>query len=108
MSFHTGAPLGHLSYDFLEDCLFFASSVEFCRLRSAMPCFFFNFLGLTVNVRKSFLEPTKRVMFLGVVLDSAAMTTTLTSRRKEHVKKQGLLLLTGIMSFYVSYYHLLV
>ncbi|MPC70963.1 hypothetical protein E2C01_065229 [Portunus trituberculatus] len=80
---------------YLDDCFFIASSVESLQAQVSYALYFFDSLGLTVNVWKLVLEPTKKVMLLGVVLDSVAMTTTLTSRRKERIKEQGLLLLKG-------------
>lgn len=53
----------------------------------------FDYLGLTINVRKSVLEPTHTVEFLGVVLNSSDMTATHFFRRRENIKQQGMSLL---------------
>ena len=55
----------------------------------------FDPLGLTVNVNKSVLVPTHEVEFLGIILNSVSMTAILPFRKKERIKKQGLLLLGG-------------
>ena len=87
--------LGIVVLSYLDDCLFIAPSVESLQTQVGYALHLFDSLGLTVNVRKSGLKPTQKVTFLGVVLDSVAMTATLPSCRKERIKEQGLLLLKG-------------
>ena len=60
----------------------------------------FDSLGLTVNPKKSVLFPTQEIEFLGVILNSEVMTSTLTSRKKDRIKAQGLLLLDGVVSLH--------
>ena len=87
--------LGMVVSCYLDDCLFIAPSPDILQAQVGYALTVFDSLGLTINVRKSVLVPTQRVPFLGVVLDSVAMTVTLSSRRKERIKEQGLLLLKG-------------
>ena len=49
--------------------------------------------NLTIYDRKSVLVPTQRVEFLGVLLDSSAMTVTLPVWKMDRIKEQGLLFL---------------
>ena len=51
-----------------------------------------------MNPNKSVLLPTQKTEFLGVILNSVDMSVTLTSRKKEHIKAQGLLLLNREVS----------
>ena len=76
---------------YLDDCFFIASSVEALRAQVGYALHFIHSLGLTINVRKSVLEPTQRVTFLNVVLDSVSLT--LPSCRRERTREKGLLLL---------------
>ena len=85
--------LGIVVLCYLDDCLFIAPSIRNLQAQVSYALHFFDSLGLTVNVRKSVLEPTQKVTFLGVVLDSVSMTVTLPSCRKERIKDQGLVLL---------------
>ena len=71
---------------YLDDCLFIASSVEVLRAQMGYALHFFHSLGLTINVRKSVLEPTQRVTFLDVVLDSVSLT--LPSCRRECIREK--------------------
>ena len=48
----------------------------------------FDSVGLTINVQKSVLVPTQRVEFLGVLLDSSAMTVTLPVRIMDRSKNR--------------------
>ncbi|MPC59024.1 hypothetical protein E2C01_053039 [Portunus trituberculatus] len=49
----------------------------------------------SINPQNSSLEPIQEVGFLGVVLNSVDITTTLAYHRKKRIKKQGLQLLRG-------------
>ena len=44
-------------------------------------------LGFVVNLGKSVLEPTARIMFLGYIFDSASMTITLSEDKKTKMKE---------------------
>lgn len=85
--------LGIVVSCYLDNCLFIAPSPDILRAQVGYALHFLDSLGLTINVQKSVLEPTQRVIFLGLVLDSVTMTVTLSSSRKERIKEQGLLLL---------------
>ena len=87
--------LGIVVSCYLDDCLFIAPSPDLLRAQVSYALQLFDSLGLTINVQKSVLEPTQSVTFLGVVLNSLTMTVTLSSSRKERIKRQGLLLLNG-------------
>ena len=83
---------------YLDDCIFIADSADALRDNVLYALHLFDSLGLTVNLTKSSLTPTQEVEFLGVILNSVAMTTTLTSRKKERIRAQGLWLLNEVVS----------
>ena len=83
---------------YLDDCIFLADSAETLRANVTYALRLFDSLGLTVNPNKSVLLPTQEIEFLGVVLNSVDMSATLTSRKKDHIKAQGLLLLNREVS----------
>ena len=90
--------LGILVSCYLDDFLFFAGSAESLQVNVTYALHLLDSLGLTVNLTKSVLTPSQEIEFLGVILNSVSMTATLTARKKERVKAQGLLLLEGDVS----------
>lgn len=80
---------------YLDDCIFIAESEEELTRDAHYAMQFFDSLGLTINVKKSVLEPTQEITFLGVVLNSVAMTAALPPVKKDRIKTQGRLLLKG-------------
>lgn len=87
--------LGMIVCCYLEDCIFINTSADELRNSVYYAMLLFNSLGLTINTQKSVLEPTQKIEFLGVILDSVNMAATLTPRRKGMIKSQCLLLLKG-------------
>ena len=87
--------LGMTVSGYLDDCIFLAASEEELVTNVSYAMILFDSLGLTVNVNKSVLVPTHEVEFLGIILNSVTMTATLPFRKKQHIEKQGLLLLGG-------------
>lgn len=83
---------------YLDDFLFFADSAETLRVNVTYALHLLDSLGLTVNLDKSVLTPTQEIVFLGVILNSVDMTATLTPRKKECIKAQGLFLLNRDVS----------
>lgn len=85
---------------YLDDCIFIgASEVELIEnVRYAV--FLFDSLGLTVNVKKSVLDPTREIEFLGVLFNSVNMTATLPQRKKDCIKDQGISLLKEDISLH--------
>lgn len=85
--------LGMIVDCYLDDCLFMAASVEELKSNVRYALHLYDLLGLTINIQKSTLEPTKEIEFLGIILNSVEMTSIVTPRRKERIKVQGILLL---------------
>lgn len=85
--------LGILIVCYIDDCILLASSAQVLEQNAMYALQTFDSVGLTVNVNKSILSPTQEVEFLGIILNSVAMTASLPSRRKESIKTRGLSLL---------------
>ena len=72
---------GHFSTAFLDDSFLLAET------RMAYACSVFDTvqllrsLGFIIHLDKSVLEPTRRIQYLGVIIDSELMTVTLTPER---------------------------
>lgn len=71
--------LGILVSCYLDDCIFLAATADDLRTNVNYALHLFDSLGLIINIKKSVLEPTQCIEFHGVILNSADMTTTLTS-----------------------------
>ena len=72
---------GHISSVFLDDSLLLAETRVSC-LRNVMETVErLRSLGFIIHPDKSVFLPTKRIQYLGVILDSESMTVTLTPER---------------------------
>lgn len=76
---------------YIDDCLLFADSVGELTANVIYTMQWFDFLGLTINVDKSSLDPSQEIEFLGGILNSRDMMATLPSRRKEQIGCKGYL-----------------
>ena len=85
--------LGIVVSCYIDDCIFITPSADQLRGNVSYAMQLFDSLGLTINVKKSVLEPTTTVEFLGVLLNSSNMTATLPFCRRERIKQQDKLLL---------------
>ena len=66
---------------YLDDLLIIASSREqLCEARDTVMFLFFH-LGLTINLKKSVLTPSQKLEFLGIIVDSLAMTFALSQKK---------------------------
>ena len=66
---------------YLDDLLIMAPSKEKLKMARDTTMYLFHHLGLTINLKKSFLDPTQRIEFLGVIVDSVALTFSLPERK---------------------------
>lgn len=55
---------------------------------SLMIAFCVSNLGFVINAEKSILEPTKKMIFLGNVIDSENMIVELPQQKKDHIKME--------------------
>ena len=77
---------GHTSTSFLDDSLLVATSKEDCMENIESTTALFRKLGFIVHPTKSVFEPTTRIQYLGVIIDSETMKVTLTQERKTNIK----------------------
>ena len=62
---------------YLDDMLLLASSLEDLLLAGDILIFILQHLGFLIGIKKSYLEPTLTLEFLGVIVDSGEMTLSL-------------------------------
>lgn len=84
--------LGIVTPCYVDDCILIAPSADELRENVAYAMQLLDSLGPTINIKKSVLEPTQTVEFLGVVLYSSDMTATLPFRRRKCIKQDKFLL----------------
>ena len=77
---------GHTSTSFLDDSLLVASTKTDCMKNVEDTAALFRKLGFIVHPTKSVFEPTTRIQYLGVIIDSETMKVTLTEERKSSLK----------------------
>ena len=72
---------GFLSASFIDDSYLQADTAEECRLNVNATVELFQNLGFVVHDKKSVLEPTKELKYLGFILNSETMTVKLTPEK---------------------------
>ena len=85
--------LGIFVVIYIDDLLFIASSKEELKKQIAYSLYLLDKLGLTINIPKSILEPTKIIEFVGFILNSNNMTIKLTDKKKRKISELGIELL---------------
>uniref|UniRef100_A0A7M5V2U2 Reverse transcriptase domain-containing protein n=1 Tax=Clytia hemisphaerica TaxID=252671 RepID=A0A7M5V2U2_9CNID len=73
---------------FLDDILLIASTPEELRQMRDTTIFLLQSLGFLINVKKSVFEPTQKIEFLGMIIDSIKMTLSLPEEKVVAIKKQ--------------------
>ena len=73
---------------FLDDILLVASTPEELRRMRDTTIFLLQSLGFLINVKKSVFEPTQKIEFLGMVVDSVEMTLSLPEEKVIARRKQ--------------------
>ena len=66
---------------YLDDLLIMAPSIEKLKMARDTTMYLFHHLGLTINLKKSVLEPTQSVEFLGIIVDSKALSFLLPEKK---------------------------
>ncbi|XP_060563139.1 uncharacterized protein LOC132722634 [Ruditapes philippinarum] len=77
--------LGHVSVYFIDDSWLVGDSYQSCMRNVNETVHLMDKLGLTVNQKKSVLEPCKKLIFLGFILCSESMTVKLTFEKGEDI-----------------------
>ena len=77
--------LGHVSVYFIDDSWLSGDSYQACMCNVNDTVQLMDKLGLTVNQKKSVLEPCKKLMFLGFILCTESMTVKLTFEKGEDI-----------------------
>ena len=72
---------GHMSASFIDDSYLQADTAEECRTNVETTVALFENLGFVVHDKKSVLEPTKELKYLGFILNSESMTVRLTPEK---------------------------
>lgn len=76
---------GYTITSFIDDTLMCSKSVEDCVACLKDTVEILQNVGFCINVDKSVLVPTKRIEYLGNIIDSEAMTVTLPARRVKKI-----------------------
>ena len=76
---------GHLSTSFLDDSLLIADTEVECIKNVLATVQLLRSLGFVVHHEKSVLEPTQRIQYLGVLIDSKEMKVSLTKERSDNI-----------------------
>ena len=74
---------------YIDDCIFVADSPSLLRSHIDYAVRLFDELGLTVHPEKSVFTPTRKIEFLGFVIDSTLMTVTLTAKKQDKIKEMA-------------------
>ena len=73
---------GLLSAAFIDDCYLQGQSYDDCKQNSMATVELFEKLGFVIHSEKSVFEPTKKLTYLGFILNSADMTVTLSEAKQ--------------------------
>ena len=76
---------GHLSTAFLDDFFLLAETEMSCAKNARDTVKLLQSLGFIVHPEKSVFEPTRRIQYLGVIIDSQSMTVMLTPEKQADI-----------------------
>ena len=71
---------------YIDDCILFSPDKKELQKGVRAALSLFDSLGLTVNLKKSVLEPTTVIEYLGVIINSENMTVSLTDKKKDKIR----------------------
>ena len=97
-AFNTLRKLGYVSIIYVDDTLLYGDTYDECLQNVLATLQMLQELGFIVHATKSVLIPSQRIVFLGFIFDTVAMTITLTDQKKSKIK----LLAKQILDEYVS------
>ena len=78
---------GHISASYIDDLYLQGRTYDLCVSNVIDTFIQFDTLGFTIHPEKSVFNPSQRLVLLGFIIDSAAMTTTLTPEKALKVKE---------------------
>ncbi|XP_068716794.1 uncharacterized protein [Montipora capricornis] len=78
---------GHLSVGYIDDSYLQGNTIQNCRNKIQQTVNLFTSLGFLVHPEKSVLVPTRKLKFLGFILDSERMIVLLTPERAGAIKE---------------------
>ena len=87
--FSTLRKMGYVSILYVDDTLLYGDTYAECKANVLATLDILQELGFVVHSKKSVLDPTQRIIFLGFVFDTIAMTITLTQEKKNKILKLG-------------------
>ena len=73
--------MGHISANYIDDSLLIGDTASECEKNVADRCSLLNRLGFVINQTKSHCCPTRKIEFLGFVINSADMSVRLPARK---------------------------
>ena len=86
--------LGHANIGYIDDSLLLGDSFEECQSNINDTVKLVSDLGFIVHKDKSILVPTKKLQFLGFVIDSENMTVSLTPEKKDKLYEECMKMLS--------------
>ena len=78
---------GHASVVYIDDSFLQGVTYNQCKLNVILTVRVLVALGCTIHPRKSVLDPTRELVFLGLVINSQAMTIALTPEKRIKIRK---------------------
>ncbi|XP_071141873.1 uncharacterized protein [Mytilus edulis] len=89
---------GHINIGYIDDSLLIGDTIAECSLNIQDTVKLVSDLGFIVHEKKSVLIPTKKIQFLGFLIDSEKMIVTLTLDKKEMIHEESQKLLSKQIS----------
>ncbi|VDI72446.1 Hypothetical predicted protein [Mytilus galloprovincialis] len=80
---------GHINIGYIDDSLLIGDTIVECSLNIQDTVKLVSDLGFIVHEKKSVLIPTKKIQFLGFLIDSEKMIVTLTQDKKEMIHEES-------------------
>ena len=88
--------------NYLDDMLLIGRTMEETIIARDNVTFLWQHLGLLQNLKNSVIEPTKKIQFLGLIMNSLDMKLPLTAEKLEKVQRQCQSLLVKKATFFVE------
>lgn len=87
-AFSTLRKRGYANVAYIDDSLLISKTHSECTENIAEAAQHLDSLGLTINIEKSVLTPTKCIQFLGFVINSELMSVSLTQDRADSIREK--------------------
>ena len=76
---------GYIIAAFIDDMINIEDSINECKLNVRATIFIFTLLGFIIHPIKSVLDPTKRLVLIGSIINSELMIVEITAKKSERV-----------------------